>query len=159
MPAVLAKDPAPVLGFCCQRLKAAPMTPGTGVPMGNASQIALCLTHAFKLAMWKPTSSMGWLRSPHTHTLPSQSRAPTEPVNQKKGFSCISSNSHKVIQHGDRQQGMAFAAEVLHLTSDKGQTRLQREKDKWDSIPRRPAAGAQRRLAETAGCSAHSAAR
>lgn len=143
-----------------------PAAPGAGVPTGNASQIALCLARPCKLAMWKPKRCRGQLsslrtRCSHKDVLYIRVWPETEPVNQRKGFSCISSNSHKVIQHGYGQQGMGFgasAAKVLHLFSAKGQMRLQREKDKWDTGPRRPDAGGQRRLAETAGRSTPNAA-
>lgn len=140
--------------------------PSAGVPTGNASQIAPCLAHPYKLAMWKLKRCRGQLRSLRTHcshkgVLCIRAWSEPEPVNQRKGFSCISSNSHKVIQHGYGQQGMGFgasAAEVLHLFSAKGQMRLQREKDKWGTSPRGPGAGGQRRLAEATGRSTPNAA-
>lgn len=100
-----------------------PAAPGAGVPTGNASQIALCLARPCKLAMWKPKRCRGQLsslrtRCSHKDVLYICAWPETEPVNQRKGFSCISSNSHKVIQHGYGQQGMGFgasAAKVLHL--------------------------------------------
>jgi len=52
----------------------------------------------------------------------------------------------------------ASAARVLHLFSAEGQTRLQRGKNKWDTSPRRPEAGGQRRFTETVGRSTPNAA-
>lgn len=73
--------------------------------------------------MQKATRCRGQLRNPcahcsHKDVLYTAAWPAAEPVSQRKGFSCISSNSHKVTQHRDRQQGMGFgssAAKALHL--------------------------------------------
>lgn len=116
--------------------------------------------------MWKPKRCRGQLGSPCTHCSQKDVHCihewpETEPVNQRKGISCISSNSHKVIQHGYGQQVIGFgasAAKLLYLFISQGSSEIAEQEKQMGHQPqgtwcRRPA-----EAAETAGCSTRNAA-
>lgn len=129
-----------------ETLKAAPRLPAwytcrDCVPNSSLPHLSLLICHMERCK--RPKRCRGQLRSLCTHcshedVLCIHECPKTEPVNQRKGFSCISSNSHKVIPHGYRQQEIGFgvsAAKVLYLFFSQGSSEIAEQEKQMGHQP------------------------
>lgn len=134
------------------------------LPNSSLPQLSLLIYHVERCK--RPKGCRGQLRSLCTHCshrdmLCIHEWPETECVNQRKGFSCISSNSHKVIPHGYGQQETGFgasAAKILNLFFSQGSSEIAEQEKQMGHQPQETWCRRPVEAAETAGCSTHNAA-